>query len=82
MTPDTHWNIFEIVKVRPISSFDLSNDEQLKEAFCWNETQPLLKQDHQHKRTIFNFLAYHQQFVKAFQFNKLNDQERLNEDFH
>ena len=33
MTPDMTWDNIENDHVRPISSFDISDDEQLKEAF-------------------------------------------------
>ena len=61
--------------------FDVSNDEQLKEAFSWKDTQPLLKQDHKLKGIKFNFLDYQNQFIKAYQFIKLNE-ERFNENIH
>ena len=38
--------------------FDVSKDEELREAFIWKNTQPLLKQDHRQKGTKFNFLDY------------------------
>ena len=44
MTPDMIWDNIEIDHVRPISSFDISDDEQLKEAFNWRNTQPLLRE--------------------------------------
>ena len=43
MTPDMKWKEIDISHVRPISSSDISDDEQLKEAFCWKNNQPLLK---------------------------------------
>ena len=61
--------------------FDLSKDEELKETFNWKNTQPLLKKDHQLKGTKFNFLDYHLQFIKAYQFIKLNE-ERFNQNIH
>ena len=62
--------------------FDVSKDNELKEAFNWKKTQPLLKQDHQRKGTKFSFLDYHFPFVKAYQFHKLNDKEGYNENIH
>ena len=50
-------------------------------AFALKNTQPLLKQDHQQKGTKFNFLDYHLQFIRAYQFINLNDQEGHNQDF-
>ena len=38
MFPDMTWDNIETDQVRPISSFDVSDDEQLKEAFDWRNT--------------------------------------------
>ena len=43
-----NWDNIEIDHVKPIYMFDVAEDDQLKEAFCWKNTQPILKQDHQH----------------------------------
>ena len=80
-TPEMNWSNIEIDHVKPICMFDFTKDEQLKEAFSWKNTQPLLKQDHQKKGTKFNFLDYQLQFFKAYRFIKLNE-ERLNESIH
>ena len=77
-TPDMTWDNNEIDHVKPICMFDISDDEQLKEAFSWKNTQPLLKHDHQKKGIKFKFLDYQLQFIKAYQFIKLNGQEGLN----
>ena len=71
----------EIDHVRPISSFDISDGEQMKESFNWRNTQPLLKYDHRQKGMNHNFLDYRLQFIKSYQFLKLNEQG-LNEDLH
>ena len=81
MTPDMTWDNIEIDHVRPISSFDISDEEQLKEAFNWKNTQPSIKEVHSHKGIKFNFLDYQLQFIKAYQFIKLNE-ERFNENVH
>ena len=78
MTPDMTWDNIEIDHVKAICLFDISNNEQLKEAFNWRNTQPLLKKDHQQKGIKFNVLDYQNQFIKAYQFLELNDQEGLN----
>ena len=80
-TPEMNWSNIEIDRVKPICMFDVSDDEQLKEAFSWKNTQPLLKHDHQKKGIKFNILDYQLQFIKAYQFLKLNE-ERFNEDIH
>ena len=77
MSPDMTWDNIEIDHVKPIYMFDVSDDEQLKEAFSWKNTQPLLKHDHRQKGIKFNFLDYQLQFIKAYQFIKLNGQEGL-----
>ena len=63
----------EIDHVKPIYMFDVTKDEELREAFSWKNTQPLLKYDHQQKGTKFNFLDFQQQFNKAYHFIKLNE---------
>ena len=75
MTPDMTWDNIEIDHIKPICLFDVSDDEQLKEAFSWKNTQPLLKHDHHQKGVKFNFLDYQLQFIKAYQFLKLNSHE-------
>ena len=81
MTPEMNWSTIQIDHVKAICLFDISKDEQIREAFNWKSTQPLLKHDHQKKGTKFNFLDYQLQFIKAYQFIKLNE-ERFNENFH
>ena len=80
-TPDMTWDNIEIDHVKPICLFDVSKDEELREAFNWKNTQPLLKEVHQQKGSKFNFLDYQLQFIKAYQFIKLNE-ERFNEKFY
>ena len=52
----------------------MSKGEELKEAFSWKNSKPLVKQDHQLKGIKFNFLDYELQFIKAYQFLKLNEE--------
>ena len=80
-TPKKNRKNIEIDHVKPICMFSISNDEELGEAFSWKNTQPLLKHDHQKKGTKFNFLDYQLQFIKAYQFIKLNE-KGPNEDIH
>ena len=68
----------EIDHVKPICLFDVSKDEELKEAFFWQNTQPLLKHYYQLKGTKHNSLDYQLQFIRAYQFIKLNHQEGPN----
>ena len=75
MTPELIWSNIEIDHVKVICMFDVTEDEELKFAFNWKNTQPLLKQGHLQKGIKFNFLDYQLSFIKANQFIKLNDQE-------
>ena len=61
--------------------FDVTKDDELREAFNWKNTQPLLIKDHLQKGIKFNFLDYQLQFIKAYQSIKLNE-GRFNENFH
>ena len=79
VTPEMNWTNIEIDPVKPICIFDVSKDEELEEAFSWKNTQTLLKHDHQPKETKFNFLDYQLKFIKAYQFLKLIEEDRLNE---
>ena len=74
MTDDMNWNNIEIDHVKPISSFDLSNKDELLEAFNWKNTQPLIKEVHSHKGIKYNELDYRLQFIKAYEFLKLNNE--------
>ena len=72
MTPEMNWFNIEIDHVKPIWRSDASRHAELKKAFNWENTQPLLRIDHQHKERKFNLLDYQLQFIKAYQILKLN----------
>ena len=74
MTPAKTWDNIENDHVKPICLFDVSKDEELKEAFNWKNTQPLLKIYHQRKRIEFNFLNYQLQFIKVYPLIHLNEE--------
>ena len=74
MTPEMNWTNLEIDQVKPICMFCLSKGEELKLAFNWKNTQPLLKEVHSQEGIKFNLLDYRLQFVKAYQFIKLNEE--------
>ena len=82
MTPEMKWSKIEIGHVKPICMFDVSKDEEIKLAYSWKNTQLLLKNDHQQKGIKFNFLDYQLQFIKAYQFIKLNEEEGFNDNIH
>ena len=70
MTPEKNWQSIEIDHVKPICMFDVSKDEELKEAFSWENTQQ--------KSTDYNFLDYQLQFIKPYRFLKLSEEGRPN----
>ena len=49
MSDDMNWGNIELDHVRPLSSFDLSDIEQLKEAAHDTNIQPLLTKDNRSK---------------------------------
>ena len=73
--PEMNWSNIAIDHVKPICMFDVTKDDELREAFSWKNIQPLLRHNHQQKGVKFNFLGYQHQFIKAYQFLRLNDQE-------
>ena len=69
MTPEMNYSNIENDHIRRlICSFKISNDEEMKEAFCWKKTQPLLKEVHGEKGSNYNVLDYQLQFIEAYQF--------------
>ena len=54
-TPEMNWSNFEIDHVKQVCMFNVSDDEELKHAFNWGNTQPLLKEVHSQKGVKFNF---------------------------
>ena len=49
MSPEMTWDIVELDHVRPLSSFDLTNPEQLREGAHFSNIQPILKSDNRKK---------------------------------
>ena len=74
-TPEMNWSNIEIDHVKPICLFDVSKDEELREALKWKITQPSLKHDHQQKGIKLNILDYQLHVINAYQFFRLNVQE-------
>ena len=81
ISPEMTWNSIDINHVKPISSYDVSNDKGLRKTCKWIDSQPLLKQVRQPKGTKFDFLTCRSQFIKAYQFLRLKE-EGFNENFH
>ena len=54
MTPEISWKTYDLDHVRPLSSFDLTNLEQLKEASHFSNIQPLLKSDNRKKGSKYH----------------------------
>ena len=54
MTSEMTWEPIDLDHVRPLSSFDLTNPEQLKEACHFSNIQPLLKTDNRKKGSRYH----------------------------
>ena len=81
-TPEIDWSNTDVDHLKPICSFDNSNQEELKLAFNWKNSQPLHKEGPSLKGVKFNFLDYPILFIKIYQFLKLNEEDRLKENVH
>ena len=75
MSTEITWNTIPIDHAQPSSSFDVSNEEGLREAFNWTNSQPKLKDDHVYKGNKLDFLAHRLQFSQAYEFFRLNEEE-------
>ena len=73
-TRDEFSNI-EIDHVKPISSFDVSTDDIIEKSFQLDKYATFIKKVHLYQGITFDFLDYRLQFMKIYQFLKLNDQE-------
>ena len=60
--------------VKPIVSFDISKDEELRENFPCKNTQAIIKTDNLPKSRKVDLLDYWLQFSKAYQFIRLNEE--------
>ena len=54
-TPEMNWSNIEIDHVKPICMFNVSDVEELKLAFNWKNTKPLLKEVQSQKGVILVF---------------------------
>ena len=81
MTPHMNWSKIEIDHVKPICMFGVSDDEVLKLAFNWKDTETFCKVIHSQKCGNFNLLDQQLQLNKGYQFLKVNEKVRLNQDF-
>ena len=61
----------EIDDAKPISSFDIFNDEGMREVFNWKNTHTVLKKESS-RGIKFNFLDSRLHFSKVYQFLQLN----------
>ena len=77
-TPKMNWSNIEIDHVKPICMFNVSDDEEIKLAFNWKNTQPLLEEAHSQKSVEFSFLDYQIQFIKTYQSLKMNEERQRN----
>ena len=60
--------------MKPTCLFDVSKDEELREAFKCRNTQTLLKKDKIQMGRKYKMLDYSLQFVRVYNFIKLNEE--------
>ena len=54
MTPEMTWKNIDLDHIRPLSSYDLTDPFQLKEAAHFSIIQPLLKRDNRSKGSRYH----------------------------
>ena len=54
MSPEMSWENIELDHVRPLSSFSLTDPDQLKDAAHFSNIQPLFKHDNRTKGSRFH----------------------------
>ena len=67
MTPQMNWSNIEIDHVKAICLFNVSDDEELKLAFNWKNTQSLLKEVHSQKGVKFNLSITNYKSISIFE---------------
>ena len=63
MTLDVKWKKFHLDHVQPLASFDLTNQEQLKQAAHYTNFQPLLAKDFYRKEIVITWLFKQTEFM-------------------
>ena len=79
LTLEMNWLKIKIDHVKPICFCDTYKHGEKRKAFNWKNTQNLyylLKQFYHQKDRKFNLLEYRLQFIRAYQFLKLNADEK------
>ena len=68
MTLDNHGSYWEIDHVKPVSSFDLNKEEDVKECFHWKNVSPLEKSLNREKscKILKEHLEEHQKRIELF----------------
>ena len=79
-TSAKNWSIYEIDHVRPLHSFDVSNNKKLEEASAWKLINHFQNKIISKNRNQYSFVDYQFQFIKAYQFLTLNE-DGLNRNF-
>ena len=72
MTPEMNWTNIEIEHVKDIRMFDISDNEE-QNLHSIERIHNHCSKFHSEKGTKFNFIDYQLQFIRAYQFLKLNE---------
>ena len=62
MSPEMNWNNVHIGHGKPVSSFDVSKDDEMGEAFNWKDIQLLFEKVNLRKSRKFNFIDHRLKF--------------------
>jgi hypothetical protein len=68
MNWDNHGTIWDIDHVKPCSSYNLQNEDEIKACYSWKNMRPLSKEENNKKsnRILPNVIGEHKTFVESY----------------
>ena len=78
MAIEIYGSVWQIDHCLPIASFNLLDENDMKKCFNWYNLRPMYSNEKNSKKDKIDHYLYLLQEVKAYQFIKVNGQERLN----
>ena len=76
MTSEIYGSVWQVDHCLPIASFNLLDENERKKCFNWINLRPIYSNENNLKKAKIDYHLYLLQEVKAYQFLKLNGQER------